>query len=123
MFKSRVRFFDSVANTKIGCHSGVRASALAALLVAGSFSSAQLHAEESEGEWEFMIAPLFLWGMSIDGESAIDGNALPLDLDFTDDIMENLDAVFRYMNIDYASNSYSYDAEQQGPLLGISIYW
>ena len=96
MFKSRVRFFDSVANTKFSCHSGARASALAALLVAGSFSSAQLHAEESEGEWEFMIAPLFLWGMSIDGESAIDGNALPLDLDFRDDVMENLDAAFTF---------------------------
>ena len=96
MFKCSVRFFDSVANIKFGCHSGARASALATLLVAGSFSSAQLYAEESEGEWEFMIAPLFLWGMSIDGESAIDGNALPLDLDFRDDVMENLDAVFTF---------------------------
>jgi predicted porin len=29
---------------------------------------------------------------------------------------------YRYMKIDYASSSYSYDAKQQGPLLGDSIY-
>jgi hypothetical protein len=68
--------------------------AVAALLLTGNFFSAQLQAAESEGEWEFMAAPLFLWGMSIDGDSAIDGNVLPLDLDFRDDVMENLDAVF-----------------------------
>ena len=70
--------------------------AVAALLLAGNFFSAQLQAEEPEGEWEFMVTPMFLCGMSIDGDSAIDGNALPLDLDFTDDIMENLDAVFTF---------------------------
>ena len=59
MFKYSVRFFDSVANTKYGRHSGASASALAAFLVAGSFSSAQMHAQESEGEWEFMLAPCF----------------------------------------------------------------
>ncbi len=30
---------------------------------------------------------------------------------------------YRYMNIDFASGSYSYDAEEQGPMLGVSIYW
>ena len=68
--------------------------AVAALLLAGNFFSAQLQAEESEGEWEFMIAPLFLWGVSMDGEASVDGNAVPLDLDFTDDVMENIDTVF-----------------------------
>lgn len=45
-------------------------------------------------EWEFMLAPLFLWGMSIDGVSAIDGNALPLDLSFTDDVFDNINTAF-----------------------------
>ncbi|MEH6584901.1 MAG: hypothetical protein V7754_23515, partial [Halioglobus sp.] len=38
--------------------------------------------------------PLFLWGMSIDGISAIEGNALPLDLSFNDDVLDNLDTAF-----------------------------
>jgi hypothetical protein len=48
----------------------------------------------ADDDWEFMVAPLFLWGMSIDGESAIDGNALPLDLSFNDDVLDNLNAAF-----------------------------
>ena len=50
----------------------------------------------AEDEWEFMIAPLFLWGMSLEGTSAIEGNALPLDLDFVDDVLDNLDAVLSF---------------------------
>jgi hypothetical protein len=94
MFESGVRFFDGVANTKIGGYRVARVCGLAALVVSGNIFPAQLQAAESDGEWNFMIAPLFLWGMSIDGDSAIDGNALPLDLNFKDDVMENLDAVF-----------------------------
>jgi hypothetical protein len=122
MFRSRVRFIDSVANAKIGCHSAVRGSALAALLVAGNFSSAQLHAEEPEGEWEFMVAPLFLWGMSIDGGS--DNNAWHFNAmaDYRFNDWGSAFVGYRYMKIDYASSSYSYDAKQQGPLLGVSIY-
>jgi hypothetical protein len=28
----------------------------------------------------------------------------------------------RYMKFDYDGGGYSYDAEQQGPMLGVSIY-
>ncbi|MEH6650663.1 MAG: hypothetical protein V7707_11610, partial [Motiliproteus sp.] len=30
---------------------------------------------------------------------------------------------YRYMKFDYTSNSYAYDATQQGPMLGVAIYW
>jgi hypothetical protein len=93
MSRSRVRFIDGGASRKNSCNSKGRPTSVVALLLAVNLFSAQLQAEESEGEWEFVLTPLFLWGMSIDGDSAIDGNALPLNLDFTDDIMENLDAV------------------------------
>ena len=44
-------------------------------------------------EWEHTLAPLFLWGMSVDGSAEIDGMAADLDLDFEDDILENMEAV------------------------------
>ncbi len=45
-------------------------------------------------EWEFMIAPLFLWAQGIEGSSTINGNEAPLDLDFKDDVLENLEMAF-----------------------------
>lgn len=44
--------------------------------------------------WEFTVAPMYLWGKSLDGVSAMGGNETPLDLDFRDDILENLDTAF-----------------------------
>lgn len=84
----------SIVTPKAACSSAVSRLIVAALLVSNLLSSAQLQAAEPESDWEFMVAPLFLWGMSVEGETAIDGQALPLDLDFQDDVMENLDAVF-----------------------------
>ena len=51
---------------------------------------------QTDGEWEFMFAPLFLWGMSIDGETALDGNSADMDLDFKDDLFENMEAAFTF---------------------------
>ena len=45
-------------------------------------------------EWEFSLAPLFLWGLSIDGDATINGKTAPLDLEFEDDILENMEGVF-----------------------------
>ena len=45
-------------------------------------------------EWQFTLSPLFLWGMNIDGTSQIGPVEAPLDLGFTNDILENLSAVF-----------------------------
>lgn len=45
-------------------------------------------------EWEFQLAPLFLWGISIDGEATIGTKVAPLDLNFIDDVLENLDTVY-----------------------------
>jgi len=70
----------------------MRRLGLAALLVTSNLLSAQLNA--AEGDWEFMIAPLFLWGVSMDGDASVDGNVVPLALDFKDDVIDNMDAVF-----------------------------
>ena len=45
-------------------------------------------------EWRFQLSPMFLWGMSMNGESQIGSITAPLNLSFTDDILENLSAVF-----------------------------
>lgn len=45
-------------------------------------------------DWDFSLAPLFLWGQSIDGTSKIGPSDAELDLEFKDDIFENLDTAF-----------------------------
>lgn len=51
-------------------------------------------AEESEEGWNFSVAPMYLWAKNIEGTAAIGGLEAPLDLDFKDDILDNLDAAF-----------------------------
>lgn len=60
--------------------------------IAGSTMAADT--KSPDDEWHFTLAPLFLWGMNIDGTSQIGPVSAPLDLTFTDDIVENLAAVF-----------------------------
>lgn len=48
----------------------------------------------AEDEWSFAVAPLYLWAKNIDGVASTGGAALPLDLSFEDDILDNLGAAF-----------------------------
>jgi hypothetical protein len=47
----------------------------------------------TNGEWEYSLAPLFLWAQGIDGTSTIGPNAAPLDVEFKD-ALSNLEAAF-----------------------------
>ena len=48
-------------------------------------------AEESTSDgWQWDLAPLYLWAMSLDGDVAVRGEFSPVDLGF-DDILDNLD--------------------------------
>ena len=49
---------------------------------------------EDSGGWKFSVAPLYLWGKSINGTSSIAGMEAPLEVDFKDDALQNLDAAF-----------------------------
>jgi hypothetical protein len=70
------------------------ASALTGLTV-GILSQGTMAASTSTGgEWQHSFAPLFLWGVSIDATSTVGGNEAPLDLDFKDDVLENLEAAW-----------------------------
>ena len=53
-------------------------------------------AAASEEQWEFAIAPMYLWAKNIEGSSAIGGKEAPLDLDFKDDILDNLDSALAF---------------------------
>ncbi|MEH6549302.1 MAG: hypothetical protein V7744_04890 [Pseudomonadales bacterium] len=55
----------------------------------------QVFADSSDG-WGFSLAPMYLWGKNIDGTSTIAGMDAPLDLDFQDDILKNLDAALAF---------------------------
>jgi hypothetical protein len=49
--------------------------------------------DSSDSDWQFRLAPLYLWGVSISGDQTIGPITAPLDLDF-DDIFEKLEGVF-----------------------------
>ena len=81
-------------------------------VIALSLSSAGAAPDRNSDEWQFTLAPLFLWGMNIDGSSQVGPVEAPLDLSFTDDIFENLSAVFT-VHFEAHKNDLSLFAEYQ----------
>lgn len=52
-------------------------------------------AQAQSEPWKFQLAPLWFWAANIQGTSTIGTlPPVPLDLDFQDDVLENLDSVF-----------------------------
>ncbi len=49
--------------------------------------------ETDQGDWEFSLAPLYLWAVSLEGEVTMRDQTAPLELAFGD-IFDNLAAVF-----------------------------
>ncbi len=64
-------------------------------LVAGTFASTAVYAapDRTSDDWQFTLAPLFLWGMSVNGNSQLGPVSAPVQIDF-DDALEDLSAVF-----------------------------
>ena len=48
---------------------------------------------QEESNWEFNLAPLYLWAISIDGDMGIRGRTSSASVDFSD-IWDNLEGVF-----------------------------
>lgn len=67
----------------------ILAAAASVAMVSGTSS-----AVAQDDEWEFMVAPLYVWAKAISGVATAADRDLPLELDFQDDILENLDAAF-----------------------------
>ena len=50
-------------------------------------------AQDTDKDWEFNLAPLYLWGVAIDGKQTVKGQEADLDVSFSD-IFNNLNGVF-----------------------------
>lgn len=66
----------------------------AALGIAAPLMFGAINVSAESDEWEFSVAPLFVWGKSIDGTASAGGKNLGLDVEFVDDILDNLEAAF-----------------------------
>ena len=55
------------------------------------------NAEESNSnsDWEFSLAPMYLWAVSIDGDQTVKGNDVDLDVPFSD-IFDNLNGALTF---------------------------
>jgi len=86
----------------------------------GMLASSQSNAKSSAGDdWQFSLAPLFLWGMSMNGTSQVGPTTTPLNLDFQDDILENMEAVLT-LHFEARKNKLTLFAEYQYVDLGPS---
>ena len=63
-------------------------------LPAAADNTTQKDEPEGGDEWEFTLTPLFLWGVSLKGDSTVGGQQVPLNIEFKDGVLENLSAVF-----------------------------
>lgn len=63
------------------------------LLVQGGYHTAQAEDNSSEGNWEFALAPFYLWAVSLDGDVVVGPQGGSVSMDFGD-IFDNLEAVF-----------------------------
>ena len=58
------------------------------------FSTISFAGEEpNEGDWEFNLAPFYLWGINIDGDLSVGPATAPVDVQF-EDVLDSLDAAF-----------------------------
>jgi hypothetical protein len=63
------------------------------LSTAGSNAAYAVGGNSTGGEWEYSLAPLFLWAQGIEGDSQIGPTTAPLDITFKD-ALDNLEATF-----------------------------
>ena len=61
--------------------------------MAGSNIAHAVGSNSTNGQWEFSLAPLFLWAQGIEGDSQIGPTTTPLDITF-EDAFDNLEATF-----------------------------
>ena len=76
--------------------------------------------DSTGGEWEFSLAPLFLWAQGIEGSSTIGPITAPLDITFKD-ALSNLDATFT-VHFEMKRDKLSLFAEYQYVNLGPEAY-
>ena len=70
-----------------------RVNALLLILSITLLTPLSATAAERGDDWEFTLAPLFIWGMGIEGTTSTGPVTAPLDIEFKD-ALENLDGMF-----------------------------
>lgn len=68
---------------------------IACIALTSAAGSAQASNDTSDDDWQFSLAPLFLWGMGIDGSTSLGPTNTPLNISFGD-ALDNLGAVFTF---------------------------
>ncbi len=48
----------------------------------------------SHKDWSFELSPMYLWAVSIDGDQTVKGEKTDLDMDWWDDVFDNLNGAF-----------------------------
>ena len=99
-----------------------RIAAIALLTASSSIALAQNNDDQdvsNNGDWEFALSPLFLWGMGISGDSTIGSATAPLDIGFSD-IWDNLEAIFT-LHFEARKNKWGIFAEYQYADLGPEV--
>ena len=92
------------------------------LLIAALFSMASINLSYADGgastngEWEYSLAPLFLWAQGIEGTSALGPTEAPLDITFKD-ALSNLEGTFT-IHFEMKRDALSFFAEYQYVNLG-----
>ena len=89
---NRKRTFSKLGS--VACAILLACSSSFALAQSGADDDTATNHGSTNDEWQFTLAPLFLWGVNLNGEATIGDVTAPLDLDFKDDILANLEAVF-----------------------------
>ncbi len=66
---------------------------ISTVLVRGFNHTAQAEDKSSGSDWEFALAPFYLWAVSLDGDVVVGPQGNSVSMDFGD-IFENLEAAF-----------------------------
>lgn len=68
---------------------------LSVVILAGMVQQVIADTDKSADDWHFSLAPLFLWGMGIQGSTTFGTVVSPLDIEFKD-ALDNMEAVFTF---------------------------
>lgn len=85
---------------------------LVTVLLAVSLINHSAASDDVESPWEFQLAPLFIWGISIDGDATLGSDTAPLNLNFQDGALENMEAVYA-VHFEAKKNEFSLFTEYQ----------
>ena len=61
------------------------------MVIATVYTMASTEESKSTSDWQFSLAPMYLWAVSIDGEQTVNGRKVDLDVPFDEIKVDELD--------------------------------